>query len=136
MKEQVDYRIEATIKNELPKIIIEISYKDDFSDDHYVLEGLEGKVSDTKNIPFSFVKNGEEIGTVVMLNRNADKLLSDAMVLVDDFDFKNEFSSKTLSSISGELSDFFEHFDKSIIANGFTIEGELKRMKKLSGMTR
>lgn len=134
MRKHADYKIGAEIKNDLPKINIEIAYTDDFSDDHYTLESMVNEASGTHKIPFSVVKNGQKIGVVVMTGRDLKKFFSDVLAMFDDYDFKQEFYSKILSSLSVELNGFFEYFDKAIIANSFTLESEVKRMKKLSGM--
>jgi hypothetical protein len=134
MKKHADYRIGAEIQDDLPKIKIDIAYTDDFSDDHYALESMANQASGIQKIPFSLVKNGQKIGVVMMSGRDSKKFFSDVFSMVDDYDFKQEFYSKILSSLSDELNSFFEYFDRSKIASSFTEEGELKRMKRLSGM--
>ena|ERR1035437_51567 len=132
MKE-IDYRISAQIKGEAPDIQFEIKYKDEFTNDHYTLKSLISEEG-TKRIPFMVIKNNQEFGKVVIENRDVKACLDTFLESTEDMDFKNEFKKQIFEQAEKEINNFFEFFDNSIILRGLTLEGEMKRMKKIAGI--
>ena len=133
MKKEVDFKVDAKIENDLPNIIIYINYKDDFSDDNYKLISNSNKEVGSKKIEFSVIKNGEEIGKIDLISKDFNLFFEDFLKLTEDYDFKKEFLNIS-NYVKQELEKFFVFFNDAIILTGVTLEGELKRMKKLSGL--
>lgn len=129
----IDYRIKAQISGEKPDIQLEVIYKDDFTNDHYVFKSLVNEEG-TKRVSFVVVKNKEEFGNFVLENRDVKSCLNSFLETTEDIDFNNEFKNKIFEKVEKEVGNFFEFFDNSIILRGLTLEGEMKRMKKVAGI--
>jgi hypothetical protein len=129
----IDYRIKAQIKGETPDIQLEVIYKDDFTNDHYVLKSLDSKEG-AKSINFLVFKNGEDFGNIVLKEKDVQSFLNEFLKKTEDADLVKEFKKQLFPQIEKEINNFFEFFDDAIILKGVTVEGELKRMKKVAGI--
>lgn len=129
----IDYRISAQVKGEAPDIQFEVIYKDEFTNDHYTLKSLVSEEG-TQRVPFMVIKNNKDFGKVVIENRDVKSCLNNFLDSTEDLDFTNEFKSKIFEQAEKEISNFFEFFDNAIILKGLTLEGEMKRMKKIAGI--
>lgn len=129
----IDYRIQAQITSQSPDIQIEIKYLDDFTNDHYILKSLISEEG-TKRVPFLITKNNKDFGKVVIENRDTKACLNAFLESTEDKDFKDEFKKQIFEKAEKEINNFFDFFDNSIILRGLTLEGEMTRMKKLSGI--
>lgn len=134
MRKAIEHKVQAQIKNESPEIIFEIIYQDDFTNDHYVLKGSGSNDKGSKLMNFNVLKNGKDFSALKMEERNVESFISDFLSLTKDDDFNTEFKSKIYEQSTKEIQNFFEFFDNSIILKGLTLEGELKRMKKMAGI--
>jgi hypothetical protein len=129
----IDFNIKTLIKNELPDITLEISFIDDFTNDNYLIKTIESKQESTKHIPFLVIKNGNDLGEAILKERDFVTFFNEICLLTKDHDFKKSFHTIT-QNIEEEISKFLEYFDDAIIIKGFTLEGELKRMKRIAGI--
>ena len=134
MKKAIEHRVQAQIKSEAPEIVFEVMYKDDFTNDHYILKGYGLTNEGSKSMNFNVSKNGKELNSLEMKNRNVEDFLNEFLNTTKDADFNSEFKSKIYEQSTKEIKDFFEFFDSSIILKGLTLEGERKRMQRLSGI--
>ena len=130
---QIDYRIRAEIHGQKPDIQLEVKFKDDFTNDHYILKTLAND-ENINDIPFVVFKNEEEFNRINLKEKNVNLFLNNFLDLTEDFDFKKEFEKKLFDQIEKELGNFFQFFEDAIILKGLTLEGEKNRMKKLSGI--
>jgi hypothetical protein len=131
----IDYNINTEIVNDLPKIELELTYKDKFFDDHYLLRSKPEKDTSSENILFELFKNGEKQSEFSLLKGNVDEFMSQFFVEIDDHDFKEEFYKKDLAvPISNEIDDFLKRYDDIVVSAEITTEGEIKRMKKIAGL--
>ena len=134
MKKAIEHRVQAQIKSENPEIILEVVYKDDFSNDHYILKGSGLTIEGSKSMNFNVSKNGEDFSSLEMKDRNVENFLNEFLNTTKDHDFNLEFKSKIYEQSTKEIKDFFEFFDESIVLKSITLEGERDRMRKLSGI--
>ena len=134
MRKAIEHKVQAQIKNEAPEIILEVIYQDDFTNDHYILKGSGRNDKGSKSINFNIAKNGQELSTLEMKERNVDSFMKEFLDITKDDDFNTEFKSKIFEQSSKEINDFFEFFDNSIVLKGLTLEGEKSRMKKIVGI--
>jgi hypothetical protein len=136
MKKAIEHKVQAQIKSETPEILLEVIYQDDFTDDHYVLKGSGLTNQGSKSINFNISKNGEDVKSIEMKNRDVETFLNEFLNTTKDDDFNTEFKSKIYEQSTKQIKDFFEFFDDSIILRGLTLEGEKKRMQQLSGIVK
>jgi hypothetical protein len=134
MKKAIEHKVQAQIKSEAPEILFEIIYQDDFTNDHYVLKGSGLSDKGSKLMEFNVSKNGKELPSLKMEERNVEEFINNFLATTKDDDFNTEFKSKIYEQSTKEIKDFFEFFDNSIVLKGLTLEGELKRMKKMAGI--
>jgi len=133
MKKLIDHNVKAQITRETPEICLEVKYQDDFTDDHYVLIS-ESNTSNSNLIKFNISKNGQNITSVEMKERNVNEFLNEFLNNTKDDDFNKEFKSKIFEVSSKQIKDFFEFYDNSLVRKGLTLEGEIFRMKKMAGI--
>ena len=133
MKKLIEHSVNGQIKSESPEICLEVMYQDDFSNDHYVLRGLSEN-KDSKLLKFEVTKNGQELASLEMKERNVGQFLNEFLNYTEDADFNEEFKSKIYTTSEKQITDFFEFYDSSIVLKGLNLEGEIKRMKKMAGI--
>lgn len=130
----IDYIVSKQIVDDLPSFRIELLYKDEFTNDYYVLQSKSNEKNGTKKILFEIYKNDKYIGEAYLLNRDFDKMFNSFFDDIKDIDFQEMFYKEINLKLKKEINDFFKFYDEAIILNGITIEGELKRMKKIAGI--
>jgi hypothetical protein len=127
-----------TIKTELHKdkslVMVEMTYKDEFSDDKY---SLMGWVKDGM-IDFNVIKNNKQnlsestfyYGDIeeksVFLERFSRR--------VNDYDFIEDFKKHHLNDFSNELNEHISKVGGSMISNGQLFEGYKSKMRKMAGI--
>lgn len=134
MRKAIEHIVQASIKSEAPEIHFEIMYKDDFTNDHYVLKSKTLNERGSKSINFDVLRNGKNLALLEMKQRDVDTFLKEFLSLTEDDDFNKEFNSKIYESSSKQIKDFFEFYDNSIVLKGLTLEGERFRMQKMAGI--
>jgi len=134
MRQKIDYKISAEITNDLPDIQVVISYTDDFTDDTYVIQSDSNKKTDSKNIPFVVSKNNKPIGKLEMTERDTAGFFETMFAEINDADFKEQFFSKVSKPLSADIANFIKRYENLVIDNGLTVEGDIKRMRALSGI--
>ena len=135
MRQKIDYKISADITNDAPDIQIVISYIDDFTDDTYIIQSESNEKTDSKNIPFNISKNGHLIGKIDLIERNTTGFFETMFADINDADFKKEFFDKISKPLSADIAKFIKHYENLVVDNELTVEGEVKRMKVLSGLS-
>lgn len=131
----VNYNLETEIVNDLPKIVLELTYKDEFSNDHYLLRNNPDYEKGSEEITFEIIKNGEKKGEISLLKQNINEFFVSFFDVVEDLDFEQEFFKNNLSeTISNEIMDFLKRYEDIVISAEITLEGEIKRMKKIAGL--
>lgn len=136
MQKQVTYKVYAQIINDLPNISIIINYRDDFTDDRYILKSEATVEKGSKEIVFNITKNGRDLGYITLLEGDFESFCQDFFKKIKDIDFKNEFYKNTISKIGQEVSDFLKYYNEAIVLNGVTLECEMKRMKNIAGISK
>ncbi len=134
MKKAIEHKVQAQIKCESPEILFEVIYQDDFTNDHYVLNGSGLSNKGSKSMNFNILKNGKEFSLLEMKDRNVEVFINEFLNLTKDDDFNTEFKSKIYETSTKQIKDFFEFYDNSIVLKGLTLEGEKSRMRKMAGI--
>jgi hypothetical protein len=134
MKKAIEHKVQAQIKSESPEILLEVIYQDDFTNDHYILKGSGLTDKGTKSINFNISKNGKNLQSLEMKERDVNSFLNEFLKLTKDDDFNKEFKSHIYETSSKQINDFFGFYDTSIVFKGITLEGEVKRMQKMAGI--
>jgi hypothetical protein len=134
MRKAIEHKVQAQIKSEVPEIIFEVIYQDDFTNDHYILKGSGLGDKGSKLMNFDISKNGKNLSMLEMKERNVEAFINEFLNTTKDDDFNTEFKSKIYESSTKEIKDFFDFFDGSIVLKGLTLEGELTRMKRIAGI--
>lgn len=129
---QSNHSVSTAIVKEKPSIVINARYKDDFTDDSYVIESVS--CEGTKKITFEVNRNGKSLGYADLDNRNYELFMESVYKVTQDHDFAQTVRAKHSTPIISELKKFIEYFDDAIIANGLTLEGQVKRMKQIAGL--
>lgn len=132
--QEVKHRVLSEIRNDFPYFKIGIRFNDIFTEDVYFLESSNNK-NDLKNIPFAVYKNDELIMECSLINNNTEQLLDEVMVVINDYDLQKIFNENHKSQIQKQLDNFLLHYDKVVLMNEVNLEGELRRMKKMAGIT-
>lgn len=133
-KQEIKYRVLSEIRNEYPYIKIGIRFNDYFTQDSYYLESATKR--DVKKIPFILYKNESVLSkNLYLIENNIQQLIENALGLIDDYDLKKLFLEEYKTNIIEEVNDFMDFYEKTILLNEVTLEGELRRMKVMAGIT-
>jgi hypothetical protein len=131
----LEYNINTGFNNkDKPYVLVEISYKDYFTDDKYLLKGISQN-SNVNDIDFVIFRNNDNIGNLKLQDKNNDKFLREFFEMTNDFDFKESFKKKHSKKLSEEISNFLNKCDSSIILNGNILEGYKDKMKRMAGIS-
>lgn len=131
----VGFNISTKIENNLPKIILEFSYQDEFSDDKYVLVSNSNSIQGSSEIPFSVYKNDDEVFGINLSERNMSNFIDSFLNECHDNDFKREIEKQEIKPhLTEQFNDFMNRYDSLVVSTGITTEGEVLRMKQLAGL--
>ncbi len=133
-KQDIQHRILTEIRNDFPYLKIGVRFNDYFTQDTYVFESSNHK-NNLNCIPFSIYKNNELIKECNLVNRNVDEFFDHIFENINDHDLKKIFYTKHKENLIKEVQGFMEFYDKLVLVNEVTIEGELRRMKQMAGIT-
>jgi len=131
-KQKLEHKVKFETINDLPKITIGIKFNDYFTKDVYALVSETLKNYNPKKIPFLVFKNNKKIGCVTF-NDNKN-FLNEAFQEIQDYDFHDFFNDEIKKSILEEMEFYISQYEKQIVLNEISLNGELHRMKELSGM--
>lgn len=132
-KQELKYKVLSEIRNEYPYIKIGIRFNDYFTQDTYYLESAIK--NDVNKIPFILYKNESVITkNLFLIKNNMQQLLESAIQYIDDYDLRKLFNENCKNNIVEQVSDFMEFYEKEILLNEVTLEGELRRMKTMAGI--
>jgi len=88
-------------------VVVEMKYKDSFTDDKYVLSGIVQEGS----LEFNIERNNKNLKDI-SFNKEKDKFLKNLYESVNDYDFVEEFSKKHLESFYFQINEFIEKINK------------------------
>lgn len=133
--ELVEYNINTGFNNkDVPYIFIEMSYKDNFTDDNYIMEGLS-KDSSAEMVNFNIYKNGNYLCNLNLNKNENNKFLKEFFKIVDDYDFKSCFNKKHADNFSQKILEFTNKCSSSMVLNGKLMEGYKDKMRMMAGIT-
>ncbi len=134
-KQELKHKVLTEIRNDFPFIKVGLKFNDLFTEDTYVLVS-DSKIKNIKHIPFSLFKNNEPLKECVLVNGDIDQLLEKAFSDIEDHDLKQIFFAQHKDRITDEVVKFMKEYEEEIILNEITLEGELRRMKQVAGMSK
>ncbi len=133
-KQEIQHKVIAEVRNDFPFLKIGVRFNDYFSQDTYIMES-SNKNNNLKHIPFSLYKNNSLIKECAMIDMNVDDFLNKIFEDIEDHDLKKIFYAQHKDRITKEVHEFIEFYDKLILVNEVNLEGELRRMKRVAGIT-
>lgn len=137
MKQSIEHRLVAEIHNNMPALKIGIRFNDIYSHDTYVLVNESEKSPYTqKSMHFTLFKNNKNIGKYIMANNNVIELISEAFKNIDDYDLHQHLNDTVKAEIAESVTEFLNHYEKTVLLNEVTIEGELRRMHEVAGINK
>lgn len=134
--QELKHKLKFEVINHKPKITLGIRFNDLFTQDTYVLVSENTKYFDKNKIPFSIFINNEKIKSVFLNNFDGVSFINESFNDINDYDFKEFLTEKIKNEISLEIKNNIEYFEKQVILNELSIDGELLRMKELSGISK
>lgn len=134
--QELKHKLKFEVINHKPKITLGIRFNDLFTQDTYVLVSENTKYFDKNKIPFSIFMNNEKIKSVFLNNFDGVSFINESFNDINDYDFKEFLTEKIKNEISLEIKNNIEYFEKQVILNEISIDGELLRMKELSGISK
>ena len=134
--QELKHKLKFEVINHKPKITLGIRFNDLFTQDTYVLVSENTKYFDKNKIPFSIFMNNEKIKSVFLNNFDGVSFINESFNDINDYDFKEFLTEKIKNEISLEIKNNIEYFEKQVILNELSIDGELLRMKELSGISK
>lgn len=134
--QELKHKLKFEVINHKPKITLGIRFNDLFTQDTYVLVSENTKYFDKNKIPFSIFINNEKIKSVFLNNFDGVSFINESFNDINDYDFKEFLTEKIKNEISLEIKNNIEYFEKQVILNEISIDGELLRMKELSGISK
>ena len=135
-KQIVHYKSNFEIEEEKPRIKLGFQFQDYFETIEIYLTLVPEIYKNINNIPFELKKENKNLGVIYLEDFNVSEFLKQFLDFVDDYDFKKYVIEHLSKKIEYELNNFFELYRKTIINNKHTVEGEIKRMKELTFLTR
>ena len=134
--QELKHKLKFEVINHKPKITLGIRFNDLFTQDTYVLVSENTKYFDKNKIPFSIFINNEKTKSVFLNNFDGVSFINESFNDINDYDFKEFLTEKIKNAISLEIKNNIEYFEKQVILNELSIDGELLRMKELSGISK
>ena len=130
------YNIKTEIVKDKPFITVEMSYKDSFSNDKYILTGHLNE----SRINFTFIKNKEntlnEASFYATNDCKTSTFINELSSGVNNYDFIEDFKKNNLEDFTKELSEFIVKCDSSMISDGKIFEGYEDKLKGMAGINK
>ena len=128
------YNIKTELIKDKPFITVEMSYKDKFSNDKYV---LMGHLNESK-INFTFTKDKENTSNkasfCITEDYRTSTFINELSKGVNNYDFIEDFKKNNLEDFTKELSEFIVKCDSSMISDGKIFEGYKDKLKGMAGI--
>lgn len=134
--QEVQHKVKFEVINDRPKITIGIRFNDIFTQDTYMLVSESPRNFNRNNITFNFSINKNKPKTVCLNNLDVQKFLNECFSEINDFDFQEHFTEEIKLTIAEEIVSGISQYEKDIVLNEISYEGEIRRMKELSGLRR
>jgi len=83
-----------------------------------------------------FIINNKKAGNYILSNLNFESFFTECFSEINDYDFKDLFNKKQQEEISQQVNENISQYEREILLNEVSYEGEIKRMKELSGLKR
>jgi hypothetical protein len=127
-----NYKISTELIKDKSLVIVEIAYKDDFTNDKYTLKGW---VNDNV-INFKILKNNKQNlnESKFYSNNTNNKFIEQLSKSVNDYDFIEDFKKHHLMNFSKEINEHIQKVNSSMISNGKLFEGYKNKMREMSGI--
>ena len=135
-KQEVQHKIKFELINDRPKITIGVKFNDLFTQDTYMFVSENTKNFDKNNKKFNFIINNKKAGNYILSNLNFESFFTECFSEINDYDFKDLFNKKQQEEISQQVNENISQYEREILLNEVSYEGEIKRMKELSGLKR
>jgi len=130
-----NYKIKTEIIKDKPFVTVEMSYKDSFSNDKYI---LSGNLNESK-VNFTFVKNKEqkinEASFYATNDFGSSTFIEELSKGVNNYDFIEDFKKNNLEDFTKELSEFIVKCDSSMISDGKMFEGYKNKLRGMAGIS-
>ncbi len=134
-KQELKHKVIFESINDVPSIKIAIRFNDLFTQDTYVLVSENVQRFDKNNIKFHLVVNNKRQPQYIHLNNlSCTSFLNETFMGLADFDFQSLFTDSIKQEIEFEIKDYIAQYERQIVLNEIGINGELHRMKELSGL--
>lgn len=134
-KQELKHKIVFEVVNDTPSIKIAIRFNDLFTQDTYVLVSENVQRFDKNNIKFHLVVNNKKQSQYIYLNNmSCTSFLNESFNGLTDYDFQELLTDTIKEEIESEIKDYIAQYERQIVLNEIGINGELHRMKELSGL--
>lgn len=135
-KQEVQHKIKFELINDRPKITIGVRFNDLFTQDTYMFISENTKNFNKNNIKFDFLINNKKEGSYTLYDLNFENFFVECFSTINDYDFKDLFNDKKQQEISEQINENLSQYERNILLNEISYEGEIRRMKELSGLKR
>lgn len=135
-KQEVQHKVKFELVNDRPKITIGIRFNDIFNQDTYMLISESPRSFNKNKINFNFLVNNNKKGIYSLNNLDVETFLKECFSTINDYDFHEYFTDEIKSIISNQINENMYQYEQEIILNEISYEGELQRIKELSGLKR
>ena len=132
MEKEIKYTVKHEVIDNKPVLDIDILYKDEFEENKYSIKS--DNASGINEIPFNVIKNNKNLGKITLKSEDIQSMFEDFFTMVGDYDFQIEFFDKKFKEVKREIDSFLNGFNKDVIDNELTLEGEIKRMRAMAGL--
>jgi len=124
-----NYKIKTELIKDKTFVTVEMSYKDRFSNDKYVLMGDLNE----SGVNFTFVKNKDkklnEAYFYATNEHEPNTFIDELSRGVNNYDFIEDFKKNNLEQFTQELSEFIVKCDSSMVSNGKMFEGYKDKLR-------
>lgn len=129
-----NYKIKTELHKDKSCVMVEMSYKDEFTNDKY---NLIGWVKDGM-INFNVIKNNKKNLSDSTFYHGDTKdnniFMENFSKSVNDYDFIEDFQKHHLDNFSNELNEHMSKLNNAMITNGQILEGYKNKMRRMAGI--
>lgn len=134
MIQDLKYKSYFEIEDERPHIELGFKFKDYFETSCYYLISEKNQYKSLEELKFTLIKENKEIGELKLKNYDIENFINNFLKLTEDYDFNKIVNKNYKADIKKDLNSFFDQFKESILENKLTLEGEIRRMRKVAGI--
>ena len=134
MMSKSSYKINTKLIKDKPFVNVEMSYKDIFYDDNYLLSGHISEGTINFNVTKNKNKKLNEASFSCVNGTEGIVFINELSESVNDYDFIEDFKKNHLQEFAQELSEFIIKCDSSMISEGKIFEGYKDKLKRMCGV--